>query len=495
MPDLETLQDLLRRFGTRGDRPAIIAGSSDCPETISFAELCAAADRIAHAIRSRGLERDDAVGLMASNGPAWIEAFWGIVAAGQPVMPLDAQTAEPDLRRALALGGCRLLLAGPAQLDWLRLCQLPCEIAALGPSPAAAAASGPGPGGITSGGDVAVLAFTSGTTGTPKPVPLTHANLLSNVAALLALRVIGLCDRALVPLPLHHTYPLTVGMLTVLASGAAMILPAGLSGPELLDAIRRGRATALVGVPRLYGAILANVRAAAARSGLGALLFPALLAVCGLVRRRCGLPLGRFVFRSLRARLGPELRLLVSGGAALPVEDEAALSGLGWEILTGYGLTETSPILTFNRPGQSRIGSAGQALPRLGRSLAARGHARPVPAARRRDGDSAGRAVRDLPQSRELFRRLRVGRGAAAPALARDLLGRMDGAALRDPARTALQPRRAGHSDRSRSRRRGGNSARRGGHPPRQDARLVPGGHSQPGRVAAALPAGHRRRA
>ncbi len=212
--------------------------------------------------------------------------------------------------------------------------------------------------------DVAVLAFTSGTTGQPKAVPLSHANLMSNVEALVAEGIVGPHDRALVPLPFHHAYPLTVGILAVLASGATIVLPAGISGPQLVEAIREGQATALLGVPRLYDALLANIRAEMARQSWPvARLFPVLLSASGLIHRRFGLPVGRWVFRPLHARVGPTLRLMVSGGAALSAEVETTLIGLGWRVLTGYGLTETSPILAFNRPGRSRIGSSGQALP------------------------------------------------------------------------------------------------------------------------------------
>ena len=212
--------------------------------------------------------------------------------------------------------------------------------------------------------NAAVLVFTSGTTGTPKPVELTHANIMSNVMALRSEKIVGSGDRALVPLPLHHIYPLTVGTLTVLASGATVIFPSGLSGPELVEAMRTGEVTALLGVPGLYSSLLASLRAGVARrKGLTAPLFSALLTLSSLAKRRLGINLGHVMFRRVRAEIGPNLRLLVSGGAALKLADERVLNALGWQVLTGYGLTETSPILTFNRPRHSRIGSAGQALP------------------------------------------------------------------------------------------------------------------------------------
>ena len=364
-----TLQELLLSLRAYGSTLAIIATGRDDASTLSFAELFDASQEFAKAIASRALDGAHTIGLMAPNSPAWIEAFFGIVAAGAVVMPIDVQTSDEDLQRMLAIGECRLVFAGAGQIDRLRNVTPSCQAVDLDailatPRPAPPDAV---PGILlppTDPQDVAVLAFTSGTTGTPKAVPLSHANLMSNVEALVVEGIIGPHDRALVPLPFHHAYPLTVGILTVLASGATIVLPAGLSGPQLVEAIREGHATALLGVPRLYDALLANIRAEVARQSRPVQrLFPLALATSSLIHRHSGIPAGRWAFRSLHTRIGPTLRLMVSGGAALSAEVETTLIGLGWRVLTGYGLTETSPILAFNRPGRSRIGASGQALP------------------------------------------------------------------------------------------------------------------------------------
>jgi long-chain acyl-CoA synthetase len=364
-----TLQELLLHLRGYGSTPAIIATGRDDASTRSFAELFDASQQFARVIASLGLEGGHRIGLMAANSPAWIEAFFGIVTAGGIVLPIDVQTSDDDLQRMLAIGECRLVFAGAGQIDRLRNFAPACGALDLDAVRAKPQAKPPDavpdillpP---TDPNDVAVLAFTSGTTGMPKAVPLSHANLMSNVEALVVEGIIGPHDRALVPLPLHHAYPLTVGILTVLASGATIVLPAGISGPQLVEAIREGQATALLGVPRLYDALLANIRAEVARQSWPVRrLFPLALAASSRIHRHSGIPAGRWAFRALHARIGPTLSLMVSGGAALSAEVETTLIGLGWRVLTGYGLTETSPILAFNRPGRSRIRTSGQALP------------------------------------------------------------------------------------------------------------------------------------
>ena len=360
---LRTLQELLRTLRARGRAPAIIATGGDGAVALTFAEVFEASRRFAQDIAARGLKPGSVIGLMAPNSPAWIEAFFGIVTAGCVAMPVDVQISDEDLLRMLAMGECRLVIAGSAQIE--RLGQLAPSCGALDIEPAAAAApsdmASPPP---SAPDDTAILVFTSGTTGVPKAVPLSHANVMSNVEAMADGAIIGPRDRALVPLPFHHAYPLTVGILSVLASGATIILPAGMSGPQLVAAMREGKATALLGVPRLYDALLTNIRAEVARQPWPvARLFPVLLAASSLLYRHFHISIGRWLFGKLRARIGPTLRLLVSGGAALSPDVEMALNALGWRVLTGYGLTETSPILAFNRPGRARFGAAGQALP------------------------------------------------------------------------------------------------------------------------------------
>jgi len=371
-----TIQELVQQLSRFGEIPALITAGAEI-KTLTFIELAARAASIANELCKRGVGVGEPVGIVAPNSADWAAACLGILAAGAAAVPLDFQQSDTERARLIASAGCRFLFSaghddrgtgsaairngsaslsrieGPGALVLLSLCET-----SPGKHPTAPSAPLAGP------GDVALIVHTSGTTGTPKAVPLSHTNVLTNISALIAAGVANPSERALLPLPLHHIYPLVVGLLMPLSAGASVVLPNGISGPELARALRLGGATVLIGVPRLYESLLAAIMTQAdAQGGLTAALFHRLLNLSVELARRGERRFGRFAFRSLRRNLAPALYRMVAGGAALDEKTELTLLGLGYDVLTGYGLSETAPILAFARPGRAHLGTAGEPLP------------------------------------------------------------------------------------------------------------------------------------
>jgi long-chain acyl-CoA synthetase len=293
------------------------------------------------------------VALFAPNSVEWIVARLALVALGALAVHCDPEWRGEQLAHAVRLSACRRVFTTkelasrlPSGMEILDLENLP-----TGERLSHFAATAPD--------DEASLFFTSGTTGPPKPVPLSHRNILSNVDAVLDSGMLRPDDRLLLPLPLYHAYPFIIGLLTPLASGLPVILPQGVSGPELAHALKDGNVTVLVGVPRLYRALHDGIVARAK----GVPFFSTLLALSIFVRRQFGMRIGRFLFGALHRRFAPRLRLLASGGAKLGADLTWKLEGLGWEALNGYGLVETASMAVFERSGHARPGTAGQAGP------------------------------------------------------------------------------------------------------------------------------------
>lgn len=367
---LQTLADFPALLAARGQAPAILAVAGDVARPVAAATLAADAQRLAGGLAGRGIGPGTMVLLIGPASPGWITARLAIAAVGAVAVALDDAATDAELAVLVPDSDAPLAFAAAAHAA---------RIAAVGPGVAvftldeaqagfahwsALAEATPAPLPDVRPEDPAMLVYTSGTTGVPKSFLLTHASILHNVHALVDQGVATGADRVLLPLPLHHVYPLTVGVFCPLAMGAPLVLPEGTDGPKIAAALRAGRVTLVVGVPRLYAALAAGVRArAASRGGLAARLFTLLLGLSLFVRRRTGRRIGRHLFGQLHAAFGGHLRVLASGGAKPDAEAVWTLEALGFEFLSGYGLAETASILTNQRQGSAIIGTEGRPLP------------------------------------------------------------------------------------------------------------------------------------
>ncbi|MEO8155461.1 MAG: long-chain fatty acid--CoA ligase [Rhizobacter sp.] len=228
--------------------------------------------------------------------------------------------------------------------------------------------------------ELACIVYTSGTTGKPKGVMLTHANVLSNVKAIQAHVVTWPSDVYLSFLPLSHTFERTAGYYSPLAAGSCVAYAR--SVPLLAEDLRIVRPTVLVSVPRIYERVYAQVEQMLAGSPIKAFLFASAVSVGW--RRFCakqGLPVGErersvwswadalmwplldhLVAKPLRERFGGRVRAAVSGGAALSGVVARCFLGLGLPVLQGYGMTETSPVVTSNTPEHNDPSTVGTLL-------------------------------------------------------------------------------------------------------------------------------------
>ena len=324
----------------------------------SYKRLDAAAAAVAaHLGEDLGITPGSRIVVWGPNCPELVAAFFGIFRARLVLVPVDPYATPDFVDRVLESTGAATLIAGDVQAKERRaadrrthapvvsLSQLPVDTGRthVGERPAST--------------DLAEIVFTSGTTGSPKGVMLTHANVVANVLS---------ADRALLPrrdfrllslLPLSHMFEQTAGLYLPLSVGASVHYVTSRQAPVILKALRRHRVTAMAVVPQVLAMLLDAIEAEVRRRGA--------LRRWQHAHRVAGhLPIGlrRILFRAVHRELGGSLELLVSGGATLSQDVAAAWERLGVTVLEGYGATECSPSIASNTKAARRSGTVGRAV-------------------------------------------------------------------------------------------------------------------------------------
>ena len=362
---MDTVTDILATaVDAFADRPALRQhGGATAYTYRQLGALSAAASRD---LASRGVAKGTPVALLCENRPEWAVAYFAIHALGAVCVPIDARLTAGEIRSILHRSRTPLLLVSETLLPTAR------EAAGPSPPPAVArvedlvarADGRPGDiGGPAGPEDVAVLRFTSGTPGASTAIVLTHRNIASNVAAGVRRMDITAQDRLVSILPLNHLFEQTGGLLVPLAVGASVTYPGSLNPRTLLEAMRASRVTIVLTVPAMARLLRKRILSAL-ESGprWRRHLFGASRGV-SRVAGRVGLPLGRLLFGQVHLAFGGHLRFFISGGAPLDPRLGRFFMDMGLPILEGYGLSETSPIVSCNTLAEHALGSVGKPLP------------------------------------------------------------------------------------------------------------------------------------
>ena len=372
LPRHRSLVDMLDRAAERyGSRVAMIARRPSGEQTqTTYRELRDRAHRAALLLATRGIKPGDRVMLIGENSPDWVLGYFAILCAGAIAVPLDqlisaeelaplCKIAEPAAAlRSSAVHkrlGAVLKDAHPKLIE-LDLAELARPFILRGdaktpPAPPERKA-------------LASILFTSGSTGAPKGVMLSHANFAAEVAMLSRVFVLGADDVVLSLLPLHHAFEFTCGMLLPIASGATIVYPLEVDAKTLSRTLADVRPTALIGVPAVWEAVHRRiVDEVEARGPFFHAAFDNLRDLNRRLDANSGLNFGSIVFRQVHSALGGRLRLAVSGGSALPHRVAEFFNDIGIPLLEGYGLTEAAPVLCVARPDETKqVGAVGRPL-------------------------------------------------------------------------------------------------------------------------------------
>ncbi len=337
-------------------------GSAD---RYTWGQLRDRAVRAAFYLAAAGVQPEDRVLLLAENRPEWGMAYFGAIKAAATVVPVDHQASREEIENVVRSAQARAVIASPAARERLGLDETLEGAQVLGLEQLFSAPLPAVEEGVLAPRDPAHLSsliFTSGTTGKPKGVMLHGRSFTALVAKLSAVFQLGERDGLLSVLPLHHTFEFTAGFLVPLACGAEIAYIEETTADSLGEAFGTGRITAMVGVPALWQLLLRRIESGLADKGLlkGA---KALQGFSRKLEERTGSRLhAKAAFFPIHRKFGGRLRYLISGGSAMPPEIYKAFQGMGFEIFEGYGLTEASPVLTVQAPGDNHAGHVGKPL-------------------------------------------------------------------------------------------------------------------------------------
>lgn len=372
-----TMRDMVESSAGRFDQHAALTGwIGGIQRSVSFRDLAPLAESFAAGMLKLGLRQGEKVAVVGENGPEWAIAWLGIGLAGGVSVPISISWGTREITNLVRQSGARFLVASPALISRIDLTSLE-RVVVLGPTHQGADDSARVTGELGSRGitfdevarrsnlvepaalavplqstDLASIVYTSGTTGAPKGVMLSQGNFLADGQA--GVRTIGATtrDRVLLVLPLHHTFPLAVGLTTSLLGGIDVVFESNLR--HIQERMAEVHPTIFLGVPALYETMYRTVVARLEADGkLGT--FRRAEAISALIKRRTGVNVGPILFRELHQKLGGRLRVLATGGAAAPPDLIRKYLNLGFLLVQGYGLVEATSMVTAPSLNRSRF--------------------------------------------------------------------------------------------------------------------------------------------
>jgi long-chain acyl-CoA synthetase len=354
---VDTIIELLEQaVAKHGQRPALIIKPGFRTRIWTYADIGDQVPRVAHVLRGSGIQPGDRVLIWAVNRPEWGIAFLGALWAEAVPVPVDVRSTDELVTKIAAQTGAKLMLASLPTLKAASRLELPALAVESLVDVARNAPRLPRP--DVDPDTLAEIVFTSGTTGDPKGVMLSHRNIASNAAAITSVVPLGPETRLLSILPLSHMYGLNPGLLAPMLMGASVVYPTSLQAPVLARTFRERKVTMLLAVPQvvkqLNNAVERRVDAAGKRES-----FERLHAIA----RHMPHPIRRLLFRPVLSRFGGGLRYLAVGAAAMNPVVARRWEEMGVTSLQGYGATETSPVIAFTRIEHNRVGTVGEAIP------------------------------------------------------------------------------------------------------------------------------------
>lgn len=342
-----------------GDKLALKKGGTQ----YTYRQLKAAVIKVKNYLLSLGLKKGDTFAVFGENRPEWAIGYLGIVRAGFVVVPVDRLLSEAEILHILRESDAKGVIASENYFDKIETVQqelpsikhvIPMDKLKGLPEKEEVAVEGIDP------DSLAVLIFTSGTTGTSKAVMLSHNNILENLKSVDGIIEVNEKDTLVSIIPMHHTFEGTAGFILPLYKGAAVYYPPSIKPKDLLATMKEAQVTCLIAVPLLFEKFLGAVHRKVAAAPIPTrIMFGAISGIGSVVKF-----LRKPLFARVRKEMGlGNIRIACAGGAALTEKVAKGLKLLAIPIIQGYGLTETAPVISVSPLEKPKVASVGLPVP------------------------------------------------------------------------------------------------------------------------------------
>ncbi|GHV83795.1 long-chain-fatty-acid--CoA ligase [Spirochaetia bacterium] len=343
------------------------------PDRISmnYTEVLAKIEAVSRWLRSKGIQKGDKVAVSGKNAPEWGVAYLGVLFAHATVVPLDYQLKDDEIELLLKTSKARILFIDEEKHDrYANNKGNLIEVISLKKGKGSYIYDLDGESFTENSpvteNDLAAILFTSGTTGTPKGVMLSHKNLVSD--CYLAQGVpfdVYHTDIFYVLLPIHHAYTMLAAFIEPLSQGGEAVFGKRMVVSAIMHDLKAAKITVLLGVPMLFNKLIAGILRGVRAKGImvyGIISF--LMAVSGLIKKTTGVNLGKKLFKAVLDQASlTTLRTCIAGGGPLAPQVFRKFNQLGVDFVQGYGLTETSPIINLNPIEHYKETSVGKVIP------------------------------------------------------------------------------------------------------------------------------------
>ncbi len=334
---------------------------------LTYSEVMDKVKTLSGYLGSIGVKRGVKVALTGKNSPQWTVAYLSILFAGGTVVPIDYQLKEDEIRHLLEFSGADIIFVDSEKYDFFgdsRLTRF-----SLAPDKPdylfELESSGNVEADSPSEDDIAAILYTSGTTGTPKGVMLSHSNLVSDCFLSQGNMEILSDDVFYALLPLHHSYTMLAVFIEAVSVGAEIVFAKKLVVSQILKDLEQGRVTMFLAIPMLFNKMLKALMSGVRDKGIIIYgVIRGLMLVSGFIKKTTGINPGKKMFGFLLKKLSLQTnRICICGGGPLPSATFSMFNQLGIDFVQGYGLTETSPIVALNPIEHYKEDSVGAVIP------------------------------------------------------------------------------------------------------------------------------------